>query len=324
MFSLRSLTPMLETDSINDTIQFYNKVLGFTLSETWEHESELKWASLYKDNTWLMFATRNTHRELAQPIVTRDLYFYPDDVNAVWEAVNDKCEIVYPIENFSYGMREFAIKDNNGYILKFGKSIDTVSQYDIFFSSTFILETPRVILRLLQLDDYAAFLPITKDQTIWNYFTKDLSGEEELRKWITEALNDRANCKRMPFTIIDKHDKQICGSTSFGNISFFDKRVEIGWSWLGTNYMSTGVNRHAKFALLSYAFEVMNMERVEVKTDNQNARAKAALIKIGMKPEGVLRSHMQMHSDRRRDSIYYSILKNEWPEVKQQFFGELL
>ena len=64
----------------------------------------------------------------------------------------------------------------------------------------------------------------------------------------------------MPFTIIDKDTKSICGSTSYGNISFYDKRLEIGWSWLGTEYIGTGVNSHAKFALLSFAFEVMKIE----------------------------------------------------------------
>jgi RimJ/RimL family protein N-acetyltransferase len=67
----------------------------------------------------------------------------------------------------------------------------------------------------------------------------------------------------------------------------------------------------------------MKMERVEIKTDFLNERAKAALLKIGMKPEGVLRSHMQMHSNRRRDTIYFSIIKNEWQERKEHFFADL-
>ena len=87
--------------------------------------------------------------------------------------------------------------------------------------------------------------------------------------------------------------------------------------------MGTGVNHHAKFALLSFAFEAMKMERVEIKTDNLNERAKMALVKIGMKAEGVLRSHMQMHSNRRRDSIYYSMLREEWETVKLLFFADL-
>lgn len=201
--------------------------------------------------------------------------------------------------------------------------LDPMAEYHKFFPATFSLETPRVMLRLISQQDIQHFSKIAKDAEIWKYFTKDLSDEVTLERWIEEAWSERANGKRMPFTIFDKDTKTVCGSTSYGNISFYDKRVEIGWSWLGTEYMGTGVNRHAKFALLSFAFEAMKMERVEVKTDNLNERAKAALLRIGMKPEGVLRSHMQMHSNRRRDSIYYSILKDEWEAVKGLFFADL-
>lgn len=203
------------------------------------------------------------------------------------------------------------------------RAIDPIAEYKRFFPSSFSLETPRVRLRLLEPDDHQHFSFITKDKDIWKYFTKDLFEDSVMKQWIEEALAETSNGKRMPFTIIDKDTKTIAGSTSFGNISFYDKRIEIGWSWLGTGYIGTDVNRHTKFALMSFAFEVMKMQRVEVKTDNLNERAKAALIKIGMKPEGVLRSHAQMHSNRRRDSIYYSILKEEWEDVKTHFFADL-
>lgn len=199
-----------------------------------------------------------------------------------------------------------------------------MTEYEQYFPATFTLETPRVLLRLLERKDLDLLLPLAHPQEIWKYFTKDLSIEIEMSQWIEEALQQRESQTRMPFIVIDKHDKQVCGSTSYGNISFFDRRIEIGWSWLGTDSIGTGVNRHAKFALLSYAFEAMKMERVEIKTDNLNERAKAALFKVGMKPEGILRSHMQMHSNRRRDTIYFSILKSEWPERKEHFFGDLL
>lgn len=195
--------------------------------------------------------------------------------------------------------------------------------YEQYFPQTFSLETPRVILRLMQPEDFDAFLPLAASKDTWTWFTKDLSNPEELRSWMYVALEERAEHKRMPFTVIDRDTHEICGSTSFGNISFYDSRIEIGWSWLGPDFRGTGVNRHAKFALLSYAFEVMKMERVEIKTDNLNERAKAALLKVGMIPEGVLRSHMQMHSNRRRDSIYFSQLRNEWHERKFQFFPDM-
>lgn len=196
--------------------------------------------------------------------------------------------------------------------------------YRDFFPDGFTLETPRVLLRLLKEEDFDAFLPLTRSKDTWKHFPQDLYDEQELRKWVSAALSERAASLRVPFTVIDKDTGEICGSTSYGNISLYDQRLEIGWSWLGPEFTGTGVNRNAKFALLSYAFEVMKMERVEVKTDILNERAKAALIKVGMIPEGVLRSHTLMHSGRRRDTLYFSIIKNEWPERKQAFFGEMI
>ena len=198
------------------------------------------------------------------------------------------------------------------------------TEYQKFFPDHFTLETPRVLLRLVTTQDYEAFLPLTKNKEIWRYFTKDLSDEQELSSWMQKLFSEREEGIRMPFTIIDKHSNEIAGSTSFLNISFYDKRLEIGSTWLGTSFIGTGLNREAKFALLSFAFEVMKMERVEIKTDNLNERSKAALLKVGMKPEGVLRSHMLVHSDRRRDTLYFSIIRSEWEERKIHFFPEML
>jgi RimJ/RimL family protein N-acetyltransferase len=197
------------------------------------------------------------------------------------------------------------------------------SEMDVFFPPGFQLETPRVMLRPMQPDDLEIYKGLSNDPDIWKFFTKDLSDPIEMELWVKEALAEKVQKKKMPFTVFDKDTKSICGSTSYGNFSFFDKRVEIGWTWLGKAFIGMGVNRQAKFALLSYAFEVMKMERVEIKTDFLNERAKSALLKIGMKPEGVLRSHMQMHSNRRRDTIYFSIIKNEWQERKENFFADL-
>lgn len=202
--------------------------------------------------------------------------------------------------------------------------VDSPALFKKFFPPDFQLETPRVVLRPMEPQDIEVYNSLSNDADIWKYFTKLLSDQSEMKQWIADALKEKSAFTRMPFTVIDKDTKQVCGSTSYGNISFYDKRIEIGWSWLGKSSMGTGVNTHAKFALLSYAFEVMKMERVEIKTDNLNERAKAALIKVGMKPEAVLRSHMQMHSDRRRDTIYFSILKPEWPERKAHFFADLI
>jgi N-acetyltransferase len=189
--------------------------------------------------------------------------------------------------------------------------------------SSLILETEKVMLRPLQKSDLAALLPLTEDESLWKYFTFLLHQPDQLQLWMDMALKERNEGKRIPFTIIEKTSNQPCGSTSYGSISYIDKRIEIGWSWLGKKYQGTGINFHAKFCLLSYAFDLLNWERVEVKTDNLNERAKQALRKIGAREEGVLRSHMQMPGNRRRDSVYFSILKNEWPPIRNTIFKEI-
>jgi N-acetyltransferase len=197
--------------------------------------------------------------------------------------------------------------------------------FNKFFPPDFTMETLRVIIQPMKPADYDTFLPLTtKSPQLWKYFTKDLSNPEELKAWVTDAMKEKEECRRMPFAIIDRDTKEICGSSSFGNISFYDSRLEIGWSWLAADYIGMGVNMAVKFALMSFAFEIMQMERVEAKTDFLNERAKAGLLKIGMIPEGVLRSHMLMPGGRRRDSAYYSMLKDEWKERKALFFSHLM
>jgi N-acetyltransferase len=185
------------------------------------------------------------------------------------------------------------------------------------------LETDKVLLRPLQHLDISSFARITNEPSLWKYFTFLLNNPVELQHWVETAIKEREEGKRIPFAIIEKATGEVCGSTSLGSISYYDKRIEIGWSWLGKHFQGTGINFHAKFCMLSYAFDVLNWERVEIKTDNLNERAKQGLRKIGAKEEGVLRSHMQMPLNRRRDSIYFSILKNEWPKIKNSIFKEI-
>src|SRR5205085_4949093 len=151
----------------------------------------------------------------------------------------------------------------------------------------------------------------------------NLGDEKHLRKWMDMSYSDRNAGTRRPFTIIDKSSDEIAGSSSMGNISYHDLRLEIGWSWLGKKFRGTDINRHAKFCMMKYAFDELHFERVEFKTDNENERAKQGLRKVGGKEEGVLRSHMTMWNDRRRDSIYFSVLKNNWSSLKQTIFKDI-
>ncbi len=183
------------------------------------------------------------------------------------------------------------------------------------------LETSIAILRPIAMTDYDRFLELAKqDLSMWEYFSLNLADEKQLHQWFETAFADKAANTRRPFTIIDKQTGLAGGSSSLGNISFYDLRAEIGWSWLGKDFRSTGLNKHVKYAMMKYAFEELNFERVEFKTDVQNERAKQGLRHVGGTEEGVLRSHMTMWNNRRRSSVYYSVLKNEWPWLKENIF----
>jgi N-acetyltransferase len=186
-----------------------------------------------------------------------------------------------------------------------------------------ILETPKALLRPMSQNDFAALLEVAQDKDMWQYFTVNLSEPATLKKWINALLAEKGAQSRIPFTIIDKDSNRVAGSMSLLNISLHDLRVEIGSSWLGKDFRSTGLNRHAKFAMIRYAFETMGMERVEFKTDVLNERARKGLKNVGGIEEGVLRSHMTMWNNRRRSSIFYSILKDEWPKLKETIFKDL-
>jgi RimJ/RimL family protein N-acetyltransferase len=193
----------------------------------------------------------------------------------------------------------------------------------IIIPQDLVLETSRVILRPLAENDLEPFHALTQEKEMWNYFTLDLSDRSQLRKWIDIAFADKAADTRRPFTIIDKSNGEIAGSMSLMNISRHDLRLEIGGSWLGKKFRSTGVNLHSKYSMIRYAFEELEFERVEFKTDVLNERARKGLKNIGGTEEGVLRSHMTMWNNRRRSSIYYSILKNEWPGIKQSIYNDI-
>ena len=179
-----------------------------------------------------------------------------------------------------------------------------------------ILQTDEVLLRPLLMEDFEQLADLTNDQSMWTYFTSDLSDKAVLRDWIADAILQKENKTRLPFAVIDKASRKIVGSTSFGNISYRDKRIEIGWTWLGKEYQGKGINNQVKYLMISYCFEILDFERVEFKTDVLNKPARKALSRIGMTEEGVLRSHTLMTHDRRRDTIFYSVLKSEWNALK--------
>lgn len=121
MAKFQPIRPMLWTNELKETIAFYVNVLGF---ECGEFNEDWGWAALHKDDCEIMLAKPNEHSPFEKPIFTGSFYFNVDAVDELWNAIKDKCKICYEIENFEWGMREFAVYDNNGYLLQFGQEIN--------------------------------------------------------------------------------------------------------------------------------------------------------------------------------------------------------
>lgn len=191
-------------------------------------------------------------------------------------------------------------------------------EYDDFFQPGLQLRSDRVIMRMLQPDDIESLWAISQEPELWFWFNKLLNVRGDLEAWMAEAFSQQQQKTRFPFLVIDRLSDSIAGSTSLMSMSFPDRRIEIGSTWYGNTFRGTGINLHCKYLLLNFAFETMQFERVEIKTDALNARSRAAILKLGMCEEGTLRSHMQMPLNRRRDSVYYSMLQAEWPAAKEK------
>jgi RimJ/RimL family protein N-acetyltransferase len=180
-----------------------------------------------------------------------------------------------------------------------------------------ILENDLVLLRPIAPSDAEPFRAIAFDADIWRYFVFRIETQTDLDKFIVDSINDTAGGTCVAFSIVVKASQQLAGSMAYLNMAEREKRLEIGRSWLGKEFRGAGINHWAKFLLLEYAFESLGCERVEFKTDVLNNRARQGLLNIGAREEGVLRSYNFMPDGRRRDAIFYSVLKGEWAGVKE-------
>ena len=190
------------------------------------------------------------------------------------------------------------------------------------FRENITLENPRVCLSPLQMEHFEQLVCISNESPELLQFSPSPFGSPELLKEYMEiAIQGRKEEKRYPFIIFDKLKNQIVGSTSFGNLSKKDARIEIGWTWIEKGVQGSGLNKECKFLLLTYAFEELSIDRVEFKIDSRNRASRRAVEKIGGTYEGMLRSHTLMRDGYRRDTVYYSILRGEWKGIKKEIFG---
>lgn len=180
------------------------------------------------------------------------------------------------------------------------------------------LEGKHVRLEPLRVGHIAALNKAAADPRIWEFTSAVARTAAEMQKYVDTALDWQQAGTAVPFVTMIKDTHEVIGSTRFANIDVANRRAEIGWTWLNPKSWRTPINTEAKYLMLRHAFETWKCIRVELKTGTKNVRSRNAILRLGAKEEGILRRHIIQPDGSYRDTVYYSILDDEWPDVKRR------
>jgi RimJ/RimL family protein N-acetyltransferase len=186
-----------------------------------------------------------------------------------------------------------------------------------------VLDGTGVRLEPLSLDHLPGLIEIGLEPDLWQYTMQIVRTPQEMETYVRGALTEQEAGRALPFATIEKPSGRVAGSTRFAAIEPLHRRVEIGWTWLAPRWQRTVLNTEAKYLMLRHAFEQWGCVRVEFKTDVLNTRSRQALLRIGAKEEGILRSHIITATGRIRDTVYFSVLASEWPAVRAALEAKL-
>jgi RimJ/RimL family protein N-acetyltransferase len=189
--------------------------------------------------------------------------------------------------------------------------------------SPVMLEGHGITLEPLSQEHLPGLEKAAESAEIWPYMTTNLAEENTLGSWLEEAQKLEQVGQQLPFAIRLSTSGTVIGSTRFLNIVPEHRRLEIGWTWLTREQWGGRANFAAKLLLFQHAFEVLNAQRVELRTDALNKRARRAIAKLGATEEGTLRSHMIMPGGRVRNSVQFAIIDTDWPRVKAALTARL-
>ena len=185
------------------------------------------------------------------------------------------------------------------------------------------LEGQHTLLEPLTLAHQEALIAAAGDGELWNSTVTIVPTRDTMAEYIDAALQAQQRGSELPFVIIRKATAGVVGTTRFYEIERKDRRVAIGYTWLAVSVQRTAINTEAKLLLLTLAFECWKCIRVEFITDVLNQQSRAAILRLGANEEGSLRNHMIMPGGRIRDSVCFSIIAAEWPEVKARLEAKL-
>jgi len=193
----------------------------------------------------------------------------------------------------------------------------------IDFNEEYILENSIVKLTPLKSVDFEnLFYFSINEPELWEYSLIQASSPEKMKIYIDKALEGRKKMTSYAFLVFDKRSNQYAGSTRFYDIQVDNASLQLGFTWYGKEFQGTGINKNCKYLLLKFAFEVLKIERVEFRADNENIRSINAMKSIGCVVEGVLRSNTYKPDGSRRNSIVLSILKDEWNKTIKEKLKE--
>lgn len=185
------------------------------------------------------------------------------------------------------------------------------------------LQGRHVRLVPLALEHVPALWQAGNDPEIWRWTLSQPASEADMSRYVEAALAKRAAGGAFPFATVEAASGRVIGSTRYHNWEPPHPRVEIGYTWIARPWQRTPVNTEAKYLMLRHAFETLGVMRVELRTDALNAPSRAAIARIGGVEEGTLRRHMLTDAGRVRDTVYFSILDDEWPAVKRRLEEKL-
>jgi RimJ/RimL family protein N-acetyltransferase len=188
---------------------------------------------------------------------------------------------------------------------------------------TVTLPGQHVRLEPLSLGHQDALLEAASDGELWTLPYTIVPSRETIADYIGKTLHLQELGLEQPFAIVDLTQNRIVGSTRYTVIDEANRKVEIGYTWLARSAQRTAINTESKYLLLKHAFEDLHCIRVELITDILNERSRAAVLRIGARQEGILRNHMIMPNGRYRDSVCFSIIESEWPEVRDGLLAKL-
>ncbi|HRI26293.1 MAG TPA: GNAT family protein [Ferruginibacter sp.] len=196
--------------------------------------------------------------------------------------------------------------------------------YAAFFEQPIILEDDLVRIEPLGEKHYDLLLPTALEPSLWLYTVAKISSPEAFRRYFDTALKEKSEQRSYPFAYYHKQQQRYVGSTRYANIEFPNKKLEIGWTWIHPSMQGTGFNKHCKFLLLSYGFETLGLNRIELKTSHLNLKSQKAMRKIGAVEEGTFRKNIINDDGTIRNTVYFSFINDEWPEIKNRIFREFI